>query len=140
MKTFSRDGVCFAYPAGWKLDLDDAGSGWTVTVESPGTAFAVVSLRPDADGVGEVAAETLTTLRSEYPGLDVEEVTATLAGSPAVGHDLQFLTIDTVVTVRSRVADTTAGPLLVLTQVGEHDAGEYESVLAAVVASVQVAE
>ncbi len=139
MKTFSRDGVSFAYPAGWKLDLDDA-DGWTATVESPGTAFAVVSLRPDAGRAGAVAAETLATLRAEYPGLDVEEVTATLAGSPAVGHDLEFLTLDTVVTVRSRVADTTAGPLLALTQVGEFDAAEFESVLAAVVASVQVAE
>ncbi len=140
MKTFTRDGVSFAYPVDWKLDLDDGGSGWTVTLDSPGTAFAVVSLRPDADGAGPVAAETLATLRAEYPGLDIEEVTDTLAGSPAVGHDLDVITLDSTASIWTRAADTTAGPLLVLLQVSDFDRERFEPALRAVLASVAIEE
>lgn len=140
MKTFSRDGVTFAYPADWALDLDDSGSGWTATVQSRGTAFAVVSLRPDADSAGAVAAETLAALRAEYPDLDADPVTDTLAGSPAVGHDVDFLALDAAITGRTRVADTTAGPLLVLTQVSDFDLAAHDPALRALVASVAVEE
>lgn len=140
MKTFTRDGVSVGYPVDWKLDLDDSGSGWTVTLDSPGTAFAVVSLRPDADGAGVVAAETLATLRAEYPDLDVEEVTDTLAGSPAVGHDLDVMTLDSTASIWTRAADTTAGPLLVLLQVSDYDRDQYEPALRAVLGSVALDE
>ena len=100
----------------------------------------MVSLRPDADGAGQVAAETLATLTAEYPGLDVEEVTDTLAGSPAVGHDLDVLTLDSTATIWTRAADTTAGPLLVLLQVSDYDRDQYEPALRAVLTSVVLAE
>jgi hypothetical protein len=140
MKTFTRDGVTARYPADWALDLDDADSGWTATLQSRGTAFAVLSLRPDADRAETVADETLAALRAEYPGLDADPVADTLAGSPAVGFDIDFLALDTVVTCRVRAADTTAGPLLVMTQVGEFDAAEHDPVLRAIVASVALDE
>jgi hypothetical protein len=140
MKTFTRDGVRFRYPADWAVAVDDSAAGWTVTVDSSGTAFAVVSLRRDADGAGAVADEVLATYRAEYPGLDAEPVTATLAGGPAVGHDLDLLTLDSTAAVWSRAADTTAGPLLVLLQVSDLDRHRYEPALRAVLASVEIAE
>ena len=138
MKTFSRDGVSFAYPANWSLELDDADTGWTASIQSQEMAFGVVSLRPDAESAGQVASEVLAALRVDYAGLDVEDVTATIASSPAVGHDVIFLSLDAVVTCRIRVADTTAGPLLVFTQVSEFDAARHGPALAALVASIQV--
>lgn len=140
MKTFTRDGVSFRFPTDWALDLDDGGSGWTATVQSRGTAFAVVSLRPDADGAGAVAAETLAALRAEYPVLDADPATDTLAGSPAVGHDIDFLALDAVVTCRTRAVETTAGPLLVMTQVSDLDAAHDDPALRAVAASVTIDE
>ncbi len=53
MKLFERDGVRFRYPANWVAETgDDPGAGdggWSVTVQSPESAFLLVSLRPEAD-------------------------------------------------------------------------------------------
>ena len=140
MKTFTRDGVTFAYPVGWALDLDDAGSGWTATVQSTDTAFAVVSLLPDADSAGAAADEALAALQAEYPTLDAEPVVDTVAGGPAVGHDIDLLTLDSTATVWTRAADTTAGPLLVLLQVSEFDRPRHEPALRAILRSVALDE
>lgn len=140
MKTFARDGVSFAYPNDWTIDFDDSGSGWSATVQSRGTAFAVVSLWPDADGIGRVADESLAVLTAEYPGLDAEPAVDTVAGAPAVGHDIDLLTLDLVATVWTRCVETTAGPLLVLLQVSDLDRAQYEPALRAVLASVALAE
>lgn len=140
MHTFERDGVRFRYPANWRPDIEDADAGWSVTVQSPETAFVLVSLRPDADGPGQVADETLAALKAEYPELDAEPAVDSLAGIPAVGHEVDFLTVDTPITCWTRCVDTTAGPLLVLCQTSEFDRERNEPVLRAICASLQVDE
>jgi fructose 1,6-bisphosphatase len=138
MKTFERSGMRFRYPSNWTLDMDDAGDGWTVTVQSPDTAFVLVSLRPDADGPEQVAAEALDALKAEYAGLDPVAAVDTVAGTPALGHDIDFLTLDTAITTWTRCIDTTAGPLLVMGQVSDYDRERNEPVLRAVFASVEL--
>jgi hypothetical protein len=140
MKAFERSGVRFRYPSNWAVDTDDAGDGWTVTVQSPDTAFVLVSLRPDADGPDQVAAEALAALKAEYPGLEPVEVTDTVAGAPAIGHDIDFLTLDTTINTWTRCLDTTAGPLLLMGQVSEYDRERNGPVLRAVLDSVELDE
>lgn len=141
--TFARDGVHFQYPGNWPLDVDtpegDA-AGWAATVQSPATAFALVSLRPDADTPALLAAETFAALKAEYPDIEAEGRVDTLAGLPAVGHDFDFLTVDMAVSGWTRCVDTPAGPLLVLCQVGEYDREANEPVLRAVCASLRTDE
>ncbi len=137
-QTFERSGVRFRYPADWRADAEDAGDGWTVTLQSPETAFALVCLRPDADSPAQVADEALAALRAEYPELDAELVVDTLAGQPAVGHDIDFLTLDTAILCWTRCAETPGGPLLVMCQTSEYDRERNEPVLRAVIASVQI--
>lgn len=145
--TFARDGVRFQYPGNWPLDVDvpadDAAhgqAGWAATVQSQATAFALVSLRPDADTPAVLATETFAALQAEYPDIEAEERIDTLAGLPAVGHDFDFLTVDMAVNGWTRCIDTPAGPLLVLCQVGEYDRDANEPVLRAVCASLRVDE
>jgi hypothetical protein len=137
-QTFERSGVRFQYPANWQLDVDDAGDGWTVTLQSPQTAFALVSLRPDADTPTQVADEALAALRAEYPELDAVAAVDSLAGQPAVGHDIDFMTLDTSILCWTRCIDTGSGPLLVMCQTSEYDRGENEPVLRAVCTSLRV--
>ena len=137
-KTFERSGVRFDYPAGWATDLDDAGEGWTVTVQSAETAFALVSLRPDAATPAQVADEALDALRAEYPTLDAQVAVDSLAGQPAVGHDIDFITLDTTILCWTRCVETAGGPLLVLCQVSEYDREQHEPALRALCASVRV--
>lgn len=140
LRQFDRDGIHFRYPANWKMELDEdtSSGGWTVTLTSPQTAFALFALRPDAHNIVELADETLAAIRSEYQELDAEDCVETVAGQMAVGHDIDFVTIDTLSICRTRCVDTPAGPLLILRQVSEYDRQKNEPVLDAIVASLTV--
>jgi len=143
IQTFDRDGIRFQYPANWTVepaDEDPAGGGWTVSVQSPDTAFLLVSLRPDADTPARLADQTLDALKAEYKELDAENAVETLSGQVAVGHDIDFLTLDTPVSCRTRCVQTLAGPLLMMTQVSEYDRARNEPVLRAVCASLTIDE
>lgn len=138
LQTFERSGVRFEFPAGWVLDFDDAGNGWTVTVQSPDTAFAMLSLRPDADTPSQVADEALDALRAEYQTLDAQTAVDSLAGQPAVGHDIDFITLDTSIVCWTRCVATANGPLLILCQVSEFDRSRHEASLRALGATLRV--
>ena len=141
MSEFERDGVSFRYPANWSAEADDGGDGgWSVTVSSPQTAFVLVALRPDARDPADLADQTLDALRAEYKELDAENRAETVAGQLAVGHDVDFLTLDTPITCRTRCLETPAGPLLVMCQTSEYDRDANDPVLRAVVASLTVEE
>ncbi|MBA4065230.1 MAG: hypothetical protein C0501_16265 [Isosphaera sp.] len=139
MNTFERDGVSFRHPATWRVEVEESdGGGWAVTVSSPDTAFVLVSVRPDARDPADLADQTLAALRAEYKELDAENRVEAVAGRPAVGHDIDFLTLDTSTTCRTRCLEAAAGPLLVLTQVSEYDRAAHDPVLRAVAASLRV--
>ena len=140
MNTFERDGIAFRYPADWTAEVDEdaAGGGWTVTVNSPETAFLLVSLQPEADDSGALADQTLDSLKAEYEEFDAEDVMETICGLPAIGFNADFLTVDTPVSSRVRALNTLAGPLLLLAQVSEYDREKNEPVLLAVVKSLDV--
>jgi hypothetical protein len=139
--TFDRDGIRFQYPGNWRPDpdaADETEGAWTVVLQSPGTAFLLVSLRPEADTPADLADQTLDALRADYRELDAENVVETLAGRVAVGHDVDFLTLDTAVACHTRCLDTPAGPLLLMGQTGEYDRPTADPVFRAVFASLAV--
>jgi hypothetical protein len=109
-------------------------------VSSPDTAFALVSLRTDARDPADLADQTLEVLRSDYKELDSENRVETIAGRMAIGHDIDFLTVDVPVVCKVRSIDTPAGPLLVMTQVAEPDRQSNDPQLCAIVASLKVEE
>jgi hypothetical protein len=143
MATFERDGVRFQYPKNWTVEVSESESddgGWAVSVQSPETAFVLVALHPDAESLADLADKTLDAIKAEYKELDAENAVETLAGRVAIGHNIDFLTLDTTVTCWTRCVDTPAGPLLVLCQTSEHDRDRNEPVLRAVCASLQIEE
>ena len=97
----------------------------------------LVSLQPEARDPAELADQTLDALKAEYKELDAENRVETIAGRLAIGHDIDFLTLDTPITCRTRCLETPAGPLLVMTQVSEFDRDDHDPVLRAVVASLR---
>ena len=139
MNTFSRDGISFKYPANWRPEAEDTeDGGWAVTVTSPDTAFVMVSLRPDAGHPADLADQILDALKGDYKELDAENRVETVGGAMALGHDIDFLTLDSPVTCRTRAFDTPAGPLVVMTQVSGYDRDRNDPVLRAVVASLAI--
>ena len=140
VKVFREYDISFRYPATWTLEREDADGGWTVSVQSPDTAFLVVSCDETAPPAEEVAETTLEALRSEYPDLEAESRVETLAGRMAVGHDIRFFSFDLTNTCWTRSFATDAGTVLVMCQANDLELEGNGEVLKAICASMKVEE
>lgn len=136
---FNQSGVAFRYPSNWQIEIEESEeTQWLVSVQSPSTAFIMFSLRPDTRDPADLADQTLEALKEEYKELDAENRVETVAGQVAIGHDIDFLTVDTTITCRTRCLETPSGPLLVICQTSELDREENDPVLRAIVASLRI--
>src|SRR4051812_21821906 len=91
---FEEDGVRFLYPENWELQREESENGWTVSVQSPDTAFLVVSLDSAMPEMELMARTALDALREEYQDIEADDCVDSLAGQPAVGHDVRFFSLD----------------------------------------------
>jgi hypothetical protein len=135
---FDEGGIRFQYPDNWKLEREDSDTGWTVSLQSPGTAFVMVCLREDLPSTDELAEAALDALREEYPELEADDRTESIAGQPAVGHDIRFFSLDLTNTCWTRSFYTPGGTVLVMCQTSDLDLEKNEPVLRAICASLEV--
>jgi hypothetical protein len=136
--TFEDSGFRFLYPENWQLEREQSEDGWCVSVQSPDTAFLLLSVNEDFAEPEEMLAKTLEALKADYPGLEVEECTDRVAGQPAAGNDIRFFSLDLTNTCCTRSFSTKAGTVLVLWQYNDLEEDRYEKVLRAIVASLQI--
>ncbi|HEX4590630.1 MAG TPA: hypothetical protein VH120_11905 [Gemmataceae bacterium] len=134
---FHEDGISFRYPENWALEREDHDSGWTVSVQSPDTAFLIVTFDGEAPDVAQMADSALDTLRTEYEGLEAEPKVESIAGQPAVGHDVRFFSFDLTNTAGIRSFRSEGGTVLVLWQFNDLEQEQSEPVLKAICASIQ---
>jgi hypothetical protein len=137
---FNEGGVSFRYPENWTLEREEADGGWAVTLQSKETAFLVVTLDPTLPTPEEMAKTALEALRSEYPELEADSALDMLAGELAVGHDIQFFSLDLANTVWTRCLYGAGGTLLVYWQMNDLELPTMEPVVRAVCASLRVEE
>jgi hypothetical protein len=137
---FEEDGLSFVYPDGWRLEREDSGDGWTVLLQSPGTAFVTVTADPSLPEPADMAVAALEALRSDYPDLEADVRHDTVAGQMAVGHDVRFFSLDLTNTCWTRAFSCAAGTVLVLCQASDLDLDDYEPALRAVCASLRAEE
>jgi hypothetical protein len=135
---FNSEGIQFRYPENWQLVREDTEDGWTVSVQSPETAFLTISLCGDMPAPEEVAEQALAALREDYPELEAEDVIGSMAGQPAMGHDIRFFSLDLTNTAFTRCFYTSYGTVLVLCQFNDLESETNEPVLRAICASLQV--
>ena len=137
---FDESGIRFRYPENWRLDREDSEEGWTVTIQSPETAFLMICLREDAPTTDEVVDIALDALREEYPDLEADDCVDSLAGQPAIGHDIRFFSLDLTNTCWLRSISTPPGTLLVMWEANDLELEKNEPVLRAICASLEVEE
>ena len=140
LRTFAEDGLAFDYPADWKVDREESGDGWAVTLQSPGAAFAVVRLERGMPDAVEVVETTLATLKAEYPALEATSAIEAIAGEMAVGHDIEFFSLDIANLAWTRCFFGPAGTVLLLCQCSDVDDAGYEAALHAVTGSMRIEE
>jgi hypothetical protein len=139
-KQFSEDGISFRYPANWTLEREDGEQGWTVSLQSPDTAFIVISCDESMPDREEVADVVLEALRADYPDLEAEPCVDKLAGQMAVGHNIHFISFDLTNTCWTRSFYSDYGTVLVMCQTNDLEMEQNEPVLRAICASLAVEE
>jgi hypothetical protein len=137
---FDEAGIRFKYPKNWTLEREDNETGWTITVQSPDTAFVMLSLREDMPSANEVAETALSALREEYADLEADDCVESVAGLPAVGHNIRFFSLDLTNTCWTRSFYSPHGTVLLLCQINDLELEKNEPVLRAICASLEVAD
>jgi hypothetical protein len=137
---YQADGVSFDYPDDWQLDREESTDGWTVLLQSPGTAFLTLTCEPSDATTEEMVAAALDALKAEYPTLEAQPKIDTLAGQMAIGYDMQFFSLDLTNTCWTRSIYGPEGVLLLLCQCNDLELEQYEPVLRAICASLTVEE
>lgn len=138
--TFQADGIRFQYPDNWQLSREDTESGWTAYVQSPATAFFLLTYDRTMPDVGAMAETALQALREEYPGLEADDALESLAGQPAFGHDIRFFSLDLTNTSCTRCFDCVTGTCLVMWQANDLELDAVEPVFRAMCASLRLDE
>ena len=136
--TFEQDGIHFRYPENWRLEREESETGWTVLLQSPDTAFFLLSLDEDGPDSDHVANTALEALREDYPDLEADECVDSLAGQPAVGHDIRFTSLDLTNTCWTRSFYSGRGTVLVMWEANDLELDANEPVLRAITASLEV--
>lgn len=131
-------GIRFEYPDDWELEVTDDGPRTTVEVASPGgLAFALVTVDDDRPAASEMVDEALSALREEYPGLGAFPAMETIGGYKAIGHDIEFISLDLTNSCVFRSFRTPRRTVFVLAQWSDLEAGDAESTLLAVRRSIE---
>jgi hypothetical protein len=135
---FQADGIRFQYPDNWQLTREQAEHGWTVSVQSPDTAFFMLTLDEHMPEVGLVAQTVIDALRADYPDLEAEDALESIAGQPALGHDIRFFSFDLTNTCRTRCLYSESGTILVMLQANDLELEDVEPIFKAICASLKV--
>ena len=135
---FDEEGFRFRYPKDWKIEREESDTRWTVTVQSPDTAFLMLTVDAEMPEVRDVVSTTLKALKDDYPDLEADKTEEDLAGQPAVGHEIRFSSFDFLNTCWTRSFYSTRGTVLLMCQT--NDLEKNEPILRAMCASLEVEE
>jgi hypothetical protein len=126
-------GVRFEYPGDWELEVTDDGPLTTVAIQAPGgLAFALITVDDSCPAPAEVADQALEALREEYPVLDATPALETINGHPAVGHDIEFISLDMTNSSSIRCFRTPRRTVLLFGQWSDLVSDESDATLGAV--------
>lgn len=137
---FRKDGIRFQYPENWRLSREDAEHGWTVSVESRDTAFFMLTFDSQMPDVDQVADTVLEALRADYPDLEADDAVESIAGQPAIGHNIRFFSFDLTNTCYTRSLYCDTGTILLMWQTNDLELENVEPIFKAILGSLRIDE
>ena len=137
---FHEAGIRLQYPENWEFSKEATEEGWTITIQSPETAFLMLTLREDSPGPEVLVETALAALREVYADLEADESVDTLAGQPAIGHDIRFFSLDLTNTCWTRSIEAVQGTILLMCQFNDLESEIHQAVLRAMCVSLEVEE
>jgi hypothetical protein len=79
-------------------------------------------------------------LRADYPDLEADDAVESLAGQPALGHNIRFFSLDLTNTCCTRVFYSDTGTVLLMWQAADLEWDLVEPVFKAIRVSLRVEE
>jgi hypothetical protein len=138
LAVYEDRGIRFEYPADWEIEVTDEGTITTVSIQSPGgLAFALVTVDDSRPDPAEVADQALSAMREEYPTLDATPALEPISGHNAVGHDVEFISLDLTNSCVLRSFRTPRRTVFVLAQWSDLEEDDAEATLLAVRRSIE---
>src|SRR5262245_56933666 len=137
---FDEGGIRFRYPASWQLEREETDQGWTISLQSPDTAFLLLCVREDMPTAEELAEGALDAFRQEYKDVEAEACVEQIAGQAAVGHEIHFFSFDLTNTCWTRSFYCGAGTVLLMWQANDLELEQHGPILKAICASLEVEE
>jgi hypothetical protein len=138
MRDFSCDGISFVYPEDWEFEQLRTDTGWTVTLQSPNTAFMLIQLNHELPEPQEMIDQALTALTGDYPDLQAQSSIEGMGGEMAIGHEIEFFSMDLATTCWTRSFHGPAGTMFVLCQTADVDGPECEAQLRGICRSMRL--
>ena len=138
--TYHKHGFHFLFPENWTLEEQEGEGQWSVSVQSPQTAFWSMTVDETGRSPEELAANALRAIREEYPTLDVTDVEEHVGAFDAVGHDLAFFCLNLTNTGRVRAFRAGSRCVLLLFQANDAEWQQMEAVFRAITASLNLNE
>ena len=136
---FEGPGVQFLYPENWTIERSQDEDSWSVVVQSPGTAFLMLSVHPGRPSTRDLLETTLAALREDYPELEAEATEGEIGDHAAPGYDVQFFSLDLSNTCWIRSYRSRRHSILLLSQVNDLELDQAEPVLRAITKSMKLA-
>ena len=87
-----------------------------------------------------VAETVLQALKADYPDLEADDAVESLAGQPALGHNIRFFSLDLTNTCCTRCFYSDTGTILLMWQANDLELDSVEPLFNAICASLRVAE
>ncbi|HQR08936.1 MAG TPA: hypothetical protein PLN21_19095 [Gemmatales bacterium] len=137
---FDNNVIRFQYPENWQVDRQDSEEGWTVSVQSPGTAFLLISCYMERPEVREVLQASLSAMQQDYPELEMEDATEKVAGHAGKGYDITFFSLDTLNSCKLRCFRTLSATFLILSQSSSFDSETNIAVVDAIRMTLQLTD
>lgn len=131
--------IRFSYPEGWQLDESRAEDGMTVNLQSPSSMFMFLTLTDSSMPPEDLAEQALATMREEYPELESSVVCETIAHVPAVGHDINFFSLDLTNSCWIRAFSSQRHTILIFAQASDLELELGESAFQALCGSIELA-
>jgi hypothetical protein len=120
--------------------MEASANGWTLTLQSPGVAFAVIELDRTLPEPGRMLEAALAAWRSEYRDVEAEPALEAVCGEVALGHEVELLAMDLPVLCWTRSFHGPAGTVLVVCQVPDLEREEHEPALRQLTSAMRIEE
>jgi hypothetical protein len=126
MSTYESHGIEFDFPDDWQLTEAADESHVAISIESPGSAFWMLSIiqgRPSAD---DVVASALESLQEEHEECDVYDSTNQICMLPTAAFDVDFECAEMINRASIMACETDRVTLFVMHQCPQTEEADFK--------------